>query len=125
MLIRLMAVLLLQLLLLSASACEYFYRADGRLCADSCIDDLVNGICPRIIPVRFGGLSPGTCQQAGYTKLTGPMSIFAGPCLRMNFTKYARDWTGTRDTCQASPASVRLQAERLWPLCFAKYISRT
>ena len=48
------------------------------------------GPCPGWVLERFGGLSPGTCQDAGFSVFAYMREVFMGPCGRMKVAVFRR-----------------------------------
>jgi len=73
----------------SASSCEYYRKVSDADCADACLASYIS-ICPRSLVVQAGGLTSGSCADAGYSVGDGTISQKAGPCGTITFNKYTQ-----------------------------------
>jgi len=69
------------------NGCDFFRKVQDGECADACLSD-PQGICPRGLIVKGGGLDSGDCKSLGYTVADGSVKQQAGPCGTLTFNKY-------------------------------------
>ena len=103
---RLLAALVFSLLAAATTdALGMQHKVIGNECGHAFIPAMY-GICPGWVLERFGGLAPGTCQDAGFSVFAYTRDVFMGPCGSMKVAVFRRP--ETRRACAAAPRACTL-----------------